>query len=117
MESNYTVLLTYRLLKNRFKFAFGMAIRDDFLRWQHANNWPNICWLCHKPIQKKYRSLDHLIPTSIALMIGMPELIVDWRNWSIAHIKCNGKRGDDLKVLPDAVRIRVESLILAATQN
>lgn len=116
MES-YTVLLTYRLYKARFNIAFGHGLRDDFLRWQKANGWPNICWLCHRDIAKKHRSLDHLIPTSIALMIGKPELIVDWRNWAIAHIKCNAKRGTDLSVLPDAVRIRVENLILAAAQD
>lgn len=116
MES-YTVLLTYRLFKARFKIAFGQAMRDDFLVWRTKPGRSQLCWICHHVVRRKEISMDHLIPVSICFMINKPELIVDPRNWAIAHIKCNGKRGTNLSLLPEAVRIHVESLILAAAQD
>lgn len=65
---------------------------------------PRLCWICGQKVNRRDRSIDHIIPKAIIHELSLPGLIYDKRNFRIAHKQCNGKRGDNIDTLPKSVK-------------
>ena len=111
MNSNRTTILIFRLYRINLSIATKNNIKAEFMRWRYENNWPRVCHICNKYIQKKDISVDHLIPQSICFIIERPQLILDPRNFAVAHIKCNIKRGNSLACLPLELQTKIKTML------
>lgn len=74
------------------------------------NGWPNTCDICGERVARRDRSLDHIIPKSVCYELGLAGLVLDSRNFRLAHKRCNGKRGSNLSGLPEPILRRLAVL-------
>lgn len=94
------------LLLPAFKHYCGKTRRAILIKLQHEfwDETPDkTCWLCHKWVKFKHKSVDHVVPISICIVLDLLGLVFDKRNFRIAHLWCNSNRHHDISMLPEPI--------------
>lgn len=78
--------------------------------WQYYGKSDKVCFLCKKRVTAKDRSIDHIIPKTVCWELGLYRLIIDDRNFRIAHKRCNLIRGHDVSDLPPEILATLKRL-------
>lgn len=68
------------------------------------------CYFCKKKVKSKDRSIDHIIPQSIIKKYDLYSLIWSPSNMRLAHKLCNTRRGADLTLLPENIKVLLRKL-------
>jgi len=85
---------------------------DTKTKFYKTRRWKDvlICAICGKNITKSTLTVDHIIPASICLELGLYKLEFDYRNLRSTHRSCNEQRGNNYDDLPESVKLKIEEL-------
>lgn len=101
------------ILLPAFRHYCGMHRRKILLDVQHKY-WDETadkrCWICGRWVQRYNRSIDHLVPIKICMLLNLDGLVFDKRNFRIAHTRCNSYRHHDISKLPPAIIAKLETM-------
>ena len=85
-------------------FMTRMRRRYSYARLRFVIMHPDgICAICGGYIPRRERTVDHIIPKSVCIEIGLAGLIYDPRNFQLAHSICNKVRATDMSMLPASI--------------
>lgn len=86
----------YRGLYHYLGLAMNVEYRRVKGEWKsNPRNKIWRCAICDLNINRKSeRTIDHIIPKNLCYELGLPQLIIDERNFRAAHQLCNARRGE-----------------------